>query len=225
MGLDTTCSATYKKQSSVGRAQLETGHVLFRGDFRVKLALSAITAVTVKDGKLSLKAADGTLVLGLGPDAAKWASKVQSPKSRVEKLGVKPGMRVSLAGVADDDFRAELASAGADVSTRVRKDSDQIYLSVESARDLARFRALLPSLASNGALWAIRRKGLADASESATMAAGLAAGLVDVKVARFSDTHTAEKFVRRLADRTTPAYALRASARSRRSASREGGKV
>ncbi len=202
MGLDTTCSATYKKQSSVGRVQLETDHVLFRGNFRVKLALSAIAAVSVKDGNLSLKTAGGTLVLGLGPAAVKWASKIQSPKSRVEKLGVKPGMRVSLAGVADDKLRAELVAAGADVSTRVRKDSDQIYLSVESARDLARLKALLPSLASTGALWVIRRKGLADASESATMAAGLAAGLVDVKVARFSETHTAEKFVRPVKSRS-----------------------
>jgi hypothetical protein len=83
----------------------------------------------------------------------------------------------------------------------VRKESDQIYLLVESAKDLTRFKTLLPSLATNGALWAIRRRGLKDASEEATRAAGLAAGLVDVKVARFSETHTAEKFVRRLADR------------------------
>jgi len=124
-----------------------------------------------------------------------------STKSRLEKLGVKPGMRVSLAGVTEPLFLAELAASGALVSPRVRKDSDQIYLLIESAKDLRRFKALVPSLVSNGALWAIRRRGLADASEAATMAAGLAAGLVDVKVARFSDTHTAEKFVRRLADR------------------------
>jgi len=196
MGLDLTCSATYKNQSSAGRVQLETDHVLFRGAFRVRLPLSTITAVTVRDGMLSLRTADGTLLLGLGPDAAKWAARIQSPKSRVEKLGVKPGMRVSLAGVVDRAFRAELAAAGADVSTRVRKNSDQIYMPVGSAKDLARFKALLPLLAQSGALWVIRRKGLADASEAATMAAGLAAGLVDVKVARFSETHTAEKFVR-----------------------------
>jgi hypothetical protein len=33
------------------------------------------------------------------------------------------------------------------------------------------------------------------------MAAGKAAGLVDVKVVRFSETHTAEKFVRPVATR------------------------
>ena len=114
---------------------------------------------------------------------------------------MKPGARVSVIGHRDSAFLDELKAAGADVSTRVRQASDQIYMAVESAKDLARFEALLPSLVPDGAIWAIRRKGLADASEAATMAAGKAAGLVDVKVARFSETHTAEKFVRPVATR------------------------
>jgi hypothetical protein len=203
MGLDTRCSATFNKQTSVGRVQLETDYVLFRGDFRVKLALAAIAGVTAKDGVLSLKSAEGTLALALGPAAAdKWAAKIRSPKSRIEKLGVKPGVRVSVLGVVDSAFIDELTAAGADVSTRARKGSDQIYVAIESSKDLARFGALRPSLKPDGAIWAIRRKGLADASEAATMAAGKAAGLVDVKVARFSETHTAEKFVRPLKTRT-----------------------
>ena len=201
MGLDTTCSATFNKQTSVGRVQLETDYVLFRGDFRVKLALAAITGATAKDGVLSLRSAEGTLALSLGPGAEKWAARIRSPKSRVDKLGVKPGARVTLVGLDDATFLDELKAAGADVSARVRLGSDQIYVAIESARDLARFTTLLPSLASDGAMWAIRRKGVADASEAATMAAGKAAGLVDVKVVRFSETHTAEKFVRPVASR------------------------
>ncbi len=129
----------------------------------------------------------------------------------MEKLGVKPGARVSVIGLDDGAFLDELKTAGADVSTRLRRSSDQIYMAVESAKDLARFKALLPSLAPDGAIWAIRRKGLADASEAATMAAGKAAGLVDVKVARFSETHTAEKFVRPVATRRPTARAPRSN--------------
>jgi hypothetical protein len=46
----------------------------------------------------------------------------------------------------------------------------------------------------NGALW-IRLKGRPEISETAVMAAGSAAGLVDVKVVRLSPIHTSEKFV------------------------------
>lgn len=201
MGFDTTCSATFKKQTSVGRARLESDHVLFRGDFRVKLPLSSITAVSTKGGVLALTSAEGTLSLSLGPTADKWATKITCPPSRVQKLGVKPGMRISVLGVSDAAFAAELKDAGADVSTRLRRDSHQIYIAIESAKDLGRFRIVLPSVTQDGAVWAIRRRGLKDATEAATMAAGLAAGLVDVKVARFSDTHTAEKFVRPLKSR------------------------
>ena len=201
MGLDTRCSAAFNNQTSVGRVRLETDYVLFRGDFRVKLSFAAITGISTRDGVLSLKSSDGTLALSLGAGADQWAAKIGSPKSRVEKLGVKPGVRVSVLGVADKAFLAELTAVGADVSMRVRQSSDQIYVAVESAKDLARFKAVLPSLVPDGAIWAIRRKGLVDASEAATMAAGKAAGLVDVKVARFSETHTAEKFVRPVAAR------------------------
>ena len=216
MGLDTRCSATFNKQTAVGRLQLENDYVLFRGDFRVKLALAATTGISCRAGVLSLRAPEGTLELALGPAADKWAAKIGSPKSRVEKLGIKAGARVSILGVDDPGFLEELQGAGADVSTRIRKASDQICVSIESAKDLSRFSTLLPSLAPAGAIWAIRRKGLADASEAATMAAGKAAGLVDVKVARFSETHTAEKFVRPVAMRVSTITTTRRAAKARR---------
>jgi len=201
MGLDTTCTATFKTQTSEGRAQLETDYVLFRGDFRVKLPLSAITLVSQKAGVLSMKSADGTLALTLGSAAEKWLAKIRTPKRRIDKLGVKPGMRVALVGIDDAQFAGELKAAGAVVVSGARARADHVYLAIESAADLQKFAKLLPLLEPDGAIWAIRRKGLADASEAATMAAGKAAGLVDVKVARFSDTHTAEKYVRPLATR------------------------
>ena len=64
-----------------------------------------------------------------------------------------------------------------------------------AAEGLARLEKLKASLKPNGALWIIRPKGRPEISERATMAAGRAAGLVDVKVVAFSETHTAEKFV------------------------------
>ena len=47
----------------------------------------------------------------------------------------------------------------------------------------------------------IRPKGVKTITEADTMAAGKAAGLVDVKVVKFSETHTAEKFVIRVSER------------------------
>ena len=53
------------------------------------------------------------------------------------------------------------------------------------------------AVAPDGAIWTVRPKGVAEVSEAAVAKAARAAGLVDVKVARVSATHTAEKFVSR----------------------------
>jgi hypothetical protein len=197
MGLDTTCVATFNRQRSEGRALLETDYVLFRGDFRVKVPMSSITSITASRGTLTLGTADGVLSLQLGQAAEKWAAKLSAPKSLVEKLGVKPGARIALVGIADSGFIDDLRRAGATVINPPGATlNDIIFFAVNAAKDLDRFGSLQKSLAPDGALWSIRPKGRADISESIVMAAGKAAGLVDVKVARFSDTHTAEKFVR-----------------------------
>ncbi len=53
----------------------------------------------------------------------------------------------------------------------------------------------------NGATWVVFPKGRKDLREADFIRAGVAAGLVDNKVVRFSDTHTALRFVIPLARR------------------------
>lgn len=125
-----------------------------------------------------------------------------SHRSLVDKLGVKRGDRVSLLGVKEEGFLAQLRSAGADLSVgRRRNQSDHVFLAVESTRDLAKIGRLEPSMARNGATWVVFPKGRRDLREADVIGAGLAAGLVDNKVVRFSDTHTALRFVIPLARR------------------------
>jgi hypothetical protein len=117
-------------------------------------------------------------------------------KPRILKLGVKPESRVSVLGVDDAAFQKELERAAAFVSIgRAAKASDLIFYGVTKESQLPRLERLKACIVSNGAIWVIRPKGRRDISEASVMAAGKLAGLVDVKVVAFSDTHTAEKFV------------------------------
>jgi hypothetical protein len=77
---------------------------------------------------------------------------------------------------------------------------DAIFVAVETPEDL---NACQPSGGdqADGAIWAVFRKGRKDFNENDVIRGGIAAGLVDVKVVRFSDTHTASKFVIRKAER------------------------
>src|SRR5262245_23903652 len=142
MGARVSCSATFKRQASTGHAELETDYVLFRGDFRVKMPFASMSGVSVRDGVLTLKGADGVLALTLGAKAEKWAGAIKSPKSRIEKIGVKAGQRVSAIGIPERAFIDELREVGADISERIRKGSDAIFVGVESGADLKRMAGL-----------------------------------------------------------------------------------
>lgn len=182
-----------------GEALLETAEIVFRGERRVVIPFAQIQSLDAAEGRLVL---NGNTILDLGPEAAKWAEKIRNPKSVIQKLGVKSGQRVAVIGIDDDTFLADLEKAGCIVTrTKPAKNSDAIFYGASSREELSRLATLKPALAQNGALWVIRPKGVKTITEADTMAAGKAAGLVDVKVVKFSETHTAEKFVIRVADR------------------------
>ena len=123
-------------------------------------------------------------------------------KPRLEKLGVKPDWRVAVIAVDDEAFVEELKKAVANLSIgRVVKDCDAIFYGVTKEAHLPRLGKLKHSIKKNGAIWVIRPKGRPEISEASVMEGGKLAGLVDVKVVGFSDTHTAEKFVIPLANR------------------------
>jgi hypothetical protein len=203
MGAELACTARFKGKTTPGKARLETETLEFRApDVRVSIPFKAIRKIAARGGVLTVESDGGPLALTLGGAAEKWAFKIQHPPSRFDKLGVKKEWRVSAVGVDDEGFLEELEGDVAQLSVgRVVKDSDAIFLGVTREQQLARLAKLKGSLKSNGALWVIRPKAHPEISERAVMAAGKAAGLVDVKVVSFSPTHTAEKFVIPVKDR------------------------
>jgi len=197
MGAEAICTVRFKGTTAAGKARLETDTLYFRGgDLRLTIPFKSMTKITARDGALRVTSPDGPVAFDLGPAAARWAAKIQHPPSRLQKLGVKPEWRVSVLGVDDVAFVAELEGAVARLSIgRTVKPSDAIFYGATSEAELRRLDTIRKSLTPNGALWVIRPKGRPEISERAVMAAGKAAGLVDVKVVAFSATHTAEKFV------------------------------
>ena len=197
MGAEVICTARFKGKTASGKCRLETEVLQFRGgDLRLSIPFKQMSKIAARGGTLSVTFPDGTASFDLGAAAPRWAGKIQHPPSRLEKIGVKSEWRASAIGVDDETFLKELEGAVAQLSIgRVLKNSDAIFLGVAKAAELTRLEKLKESLEPNGALWIIRPKGRPEISEQATMAAGKAAGLVDVKVVGFSPTHTAEKFV------------------------------
>jgi hypothetical protein len=219
VGREAACRARFEGQSSRGKALLETTELVFRGDFRVVIALRAIrsldadaSALTVSWGARNAKKKQ-TLVLELGADARKWAERIRNPPSRLDKLGVKATSTVALIGgkraFTGEDLRAfvaEVEARGARVLKSAPTGSEGdlvVFLVVEAREDLAKVAELVGALRTGGALWTLRRKGAGAAvGEADVRGAARAAGLTDVKVAAFSDERTADKFVVPVAART-----------------------
>jgi hypothetical protein len=119
-----------------------------------------------------------------------------SHRALLDKLGVKQGQRISVLGVADAAFLKDLAVVAPDAThEKPQKASDLIFLAAESLKSLARIKALEPHMNRNGAIWVVYPKGRQHIREADVMAAGKSAGFTDNKVCRFSETHTALRFV------------------------------
>src|SRR5215212_9677294 len=86
----------------------------------------------------------------------------------LDKLGIRPGMRVALVGELDDpeesddgqpSFRQLLSERTTDVSDdRPRAESDVILLAADSEAELEHLATLRTRMRPNGAIWVVSRK-------------------------------------------------------------------
>ena len=200
---EVVCVAHYRGNAAEGKAKRETHELIFRSpDLRLRIPFVGASP-RVEDDELVVSWSQGEARFGIGAaEAAKWAKAIANPPSRLDKLGVKPGHRVSLLNVADPDLRAELDQRQAEVlEGDPAGDLDLILYGVEGPTELERLPELRSRLRPNGAIWVVSPKGRRDLRDVDVYAAAKAAGLVDVKVAAFSPTHTANKLVIPLAQR------------------------
>jgi hypothetical protein len=120
-------------------------------------------------------------------------------KPLLDKLGVRPGIRIAIVGEVDPDgsFRIQLADRTSDVTVgRPKADTDLVFLAADSHAELADLAALRTRIRPAGAIWVVSRKGrAATLRDVEVMAAAKEAGLVDNKVVSFSATHTSIRLV------------------------------
>ena len=197
MGNEVNCTVMQSGKPSTGRALLETSEIIFRGEgARFKIPFSSISEVRVDDGELHVRTKDGLFTFHLGPKAEKWHKKIANPKSLIDKLGVKPGERVTLIGRAPSEFCASLKKHGAKLVTPKASGAPRwIFFAADSREDLTDVKRVARPVRGTTALWIIYPKGKKQITEADVRSSGLASGLTDTKVTSFSPTHSALKFV------------------------------
>jgi len=204
MGKEVTGAVRAGKQRQEGRILLETSELIFRGaDYRLRLAFAEMREVQAANGELRVQTKDGALTFEVGTAAEKWREKILHPKTRLQKLGLKPGIPVRLVGGDfDADFMNELKAGNAAVSNASNSTSPQdTFLAIDGKSSLAAVAKHAKKMKGAEALWVVYPKGKKEVTENDVLSAGRKSGLKDVKVVGFSAIHTALKFVLPLAKR------------------------
>ena len=127
----------------------------------------------------------------------------ETTKPLLDRLGVKPGAKVALLNLDDASFVRLLRQRTRDVVVgKPRTPCDMVFLGASTHRELERIRDVKTWIEPNGAIWVVRPKGgRSELKDTDVIEATLAAGLVDNKIASFSETHGAMRLVFRLKDR------------------------
>lgn len=196
MGLEASCTVHRGRQSATAKVHLDKDAINIRGALRLDIPFSAIKKSAARQGVLEIVTAEGATRLDLGPAAEKWLLKIRYPRSLTEKLGLKQDSKTLVLGVRDDAFEQELEDRGLRVSrTRRSKDADIVLFAAESEKALGNVAALRTLIKPSGAIWVVYPKGMKHVTEAMVRRTGIEAGLVDVKIVSFSETHTGLKFM------------------------------
>ena len=131
------------------------------------------------------------------------SSDLYSNRPLLDKLGVKSGSKVAVVDVDDPPFMRLLRARTKDITMgRPQGPCDLVFLGASTKKDLERIKSVKAWIEPNGAIWVVRPKGgRSELLDTDVIDAGLAAGLVDNKIASFSDTHGAMRLVYRIKDR------------------------
>ena len=124
----------------------------------------------------------------------------------LDKLGIRPGMRVAIIGALEDDdeapddegpFRTRLAERTSDITDgHPKPESDVVFLAADSTAELATLADIRPRIRPAGAIWVVSHKGKpATLRDVEVMAAARDHGLIDNKVVAFSARRTSIRLV------------------------------
>jgi len=189
---------------ATGRALLETDELFFRPTgARLRIPLATIRGASAEGARLRIQRDEGALVLDLEGPAQRWVDRILRPRSLLDRMGLRAGQRVRIAGVTDEPFLRDARQALAVVDDAVAP-IDVLILQIEDPGGLAGMGAAIGPVPP-AATWLITPRGRAGLGDTAVLGAGRAHGLVDTRVARFSATHTATRFSRRRVGRAASA--------------------
>ncbi len=197
-GREAPCTLRFGERVGEGTAYLDTDALVLRQERRLAVPVSDLTVVETADGHVEVTFPGGTAVLHLDGASQRWTETLcRGPRSRLDRLGVKPGQCVAVVGTVEEGFLGELRGRAAVVVTgrSVPAGADIIFLAANQREELGRVPGLAHCLASGGVLWVIRPRAGREIGEQDVAVSCRAAGMTAGRSVRFTATHTADRLL------------------------------
>lgn len=198
MGREAICTCDWNGEPARVKALLEPPEMILRGELRSRVPFAKMKRVRSAGGDLCFGFGADNVRLALGEAlASKWVEAIlKPPPTPAMKLGILPGMKSRLVGKIDDKALSDALSEAQVVS---RGAMQLIVARANTAADLTwAFETNIATLREGVPIWIVYRKARGhEISESDVRGTGLAAGVVDVKMASVSPALTGLKFVKR----------------------------
>ena len=198
MGREASCYCEWNGEPVRVKALLESRELILRGAMRKQIPFAEMKRLRADGDRLRFNFESDYVCLVLGKaNAPKWLKVISAPPpSLAKKLGIAPGSRIRVIGAMDE---AELQSAIEGAEVVEHGGCELIIACVETAAELkAAFKKQASLPEPIVPIWIVYPKGAGHAiCEADVRETGLAAGVVDVKVAAVSSRLTGLKFVAR----------------------------
>lgn len=197
MGKEITTTVKVGTKAVTCDVHLDGTSITCRGLLKRAFAKADMSDLRVERGKLRFECGGDAVAIDLGEKADAWLDAIKNPRTRIQKLGVKHGMKVCVLGEAEQDALDELAAViGEEPSRRLGKSLDLVFLFVTTPDQLSKLAAIEKSLVARGAVWALWPKGRKDLRHEEVVAAAKPAGLSQTKSVGFSEVFSGLRLVR-----------------------------
>lgn len=135
-------------------------------------------------------------VFEIGNDGDKWVRKILDPLSRMDKLGVKPGMACWLSRGFGKDFQAELKQHGGKVTRQIGK-CELAFFFIRHRDQLGDLFEVCESLPDKTNIWTVYPKGHDAITQSDVMNALKKPGFGPGKTATFDEGVSSMRYARK----------------------------
>ena len=197
MGREANCICSWAGTTAKVKALIEPPELILRGAMRKWIPIAQLRKIQAEGGRLTFEFKRQAFALELGEERARrWADALlKPPPTLAKKLGITGETTVWMMGSVDVAALEEALAQARKVSSR---SGDMILARADTPAQLeGALRKAADALMRGTPIWFIYPKGPGHVlNESIVRAGGLAARLVDTKVAAVSPALTALRFVR-----------------------------